>query len=103
MSEDGKNKQKQWSAPVVIAASALETGCSIANDVKDFIDGDIDGGELVTRAVTHTGKAAVKGGSSWTGAEAGAALGSVLGPVGTIGGAFWGGFLGYMFGSSLVD
>jgi hypothetical protein len=101
--KSGAKGLAKGSLPVVVAASALEAGTGIAKDFRDLCNGKIDGGDFVAGTVIHTGKAAVKGGASWGGAELGTVIGTVaFGPIGAVVGGFAGGILGYMFGNKVV-
>lgn len=92
----GAQSLARSSAPVAIAMGGIELG----SDVIRFMDGQIDGDELVERGA----KTAVQTGTALGGAEAGAALGTAICPgVGTVVGGIVGGIVGSIFGGSLFD
>lgn len=100
MIKSGFTSLAKGSAPVAIACTALDAGVNI---MKDLADPYVSMPECAGRAVSHTGKAAVKVGAGWGGAELGATAGSLLGPPGAVVGALIGGFLGFTLGSSFFD
>ena len=92
----GAHSLARSSAPVAIAMGGIEFGA----DVIRFMDGQIDGDELVERGA----KTAVQTGTTLGGAEVGAAIGSAICPgLGTIAGGIIGGVFGGIFGGSLFD
>lgn len=85
-----------------VPAAVITMGVESYGDVKDYAEGDIDGGELAY--ILGENAARVVGGAvgGAMGAAVGAAAGTVMGPVGNAVGGFAGGMAGGAAGSAIA-
>ncbi len=85
-----------------VPAAVITMGVESYGDVKDYAEGDIDGGELAYNLGENAARVVGGAVGGAMGAAVGAAAGTVMGPVGNAVGGFAGGMAGGAAGSAIA-